>query len=168
MRALSSFINLLIAATLAASLLSSCGGDDPGHEGEDVDAEGCEHLSEGPYTPIAAATERSAAAPAVGADHMAYSISLPAGAAGHVTFAVDAAGEHVLFFDQAVTVKVFSASGTEVPIEASAPGSDACDEVKGRHTIDLAVGTHILEISAAGSLALVNLVIEEAGGHADE
>ena len=167
MRTLSSLINLLIAAALAAPLLPSCGGDDDPAEGEDVDAEGCEHLTEGPYTPVAAATDRSAAAPAVAADHQAYSISLPAGAAGHVTFAADAAGDHVLFFDQDVPVKVFSSSGVEEPIAASASGSEACDQVKGRHTVALTVGTHILEIGAAGSVSLVNLVIEEAGGHAD-
>jgi hypothetical protein len=155
--------SLSIIAMASLTLLAACGSDDDGgddHAGEDVDAEGCEHLTEGPYVSIAAATDNATTAPPVASDHKAYSIGLPSGAPGYATLAVAAAGDVVFFVDQDVPFKVYSSSGVEEPLEDSATSVDACVEVKGRHVAELTVGTHVLEIGPATGVSLVNLVVE--------
>ena len=154
---------ITIAFVSVVSLVAACGSSDE----ETVDDEGCEHLTQGPYTQVGAGVEKLATAPAVAADYYAYSISLPAGVPGYVTFQADAAVDHVFFLDQSLPLKVYTSSGTEEPIASSATQSDACPEIKGRHDVALTVGTHILELGPS-SVSLVNLVIEEEGGdHAD-
>lgn len=147
---------ILAAATTVA--LVACGG---GHEDEDIDAEACEHLASGPYTPVTA-TATSTGAPAIADDHMAYTITLPAGGAGNsgfVSFAAAELGYYGVFFDQAVTATFTTSAGAPITPAESTTSSPACAEVRGRYMVPLEVGTAFLELSSP-TVSSVNLVIE--------
>lgn len=152
-------------ATFAIALsLIACGGDD--HDDTDAaDVEACEHLAEGPYEDVFAAADADAP-PAVSNDHTAYAILLPDGAPGYVSFAAAEATDYIFFFNQDVDLALTTADGDPLPIEASTTSSAACTTIKGRHVVELPVGTAVLELGpVTGEL---NLVIEEAAGHAHE
>ena len=157
---------LLLSASLLSSLLlsSACGGDE--EETENPDVEGCEHLQEGPATPVSA-TATGAAAPAVDDDHRRYDITLTdvaGGKGGDVTFASGEAGDYVLFLDAAVPVSVLDGAGAQVPFESSSASSAQCTEIKARHVLELGVGTYTLRFGPS-PLDAVGLVVE-LGEHA--
>ena len=141
----------------------ACGGD--GDQGDDIDVEGCEHLAEGPYEDVLAAAD-AADAPAVSNDHTAYTITLPDGAPGYVSFAAAEATDYVFFFDQDVDLALATAGGDPLPLEVSATSSATCTTIKGRHVVELPVGTAVLQLGP--NAAAFNLVIEEAAGHVHE
>jgi hypothetical protein len=161
------FLSILATLTFASSFgLFGCGGDDDGGgEHEDPDIEGCEHLTEGPYVELTASAAPDAAAPWVAANHMSHTIALTPGTPGYVLYESTLAGDAYLFLDQSIGVKVFAADTTEVTLESSATSSEACAEVKGRHVVELDVGTYYFELTAGDGLTSVNLVIE-ASDHA--
>ena len=153
-----------IALSLTSLAMAACGGDD--HDDADAaDVEACEHLAEGPYEDVFAAADADAP-PAVSNDHTAYAILLPDGAPGYVSFAAAEATDYIFFFNQDVDLALTTADGDPLPIEASTTSSAACTTIKGRHVVELPVGTAVLELGpVTGEL---NLVIEEAAGHAHE
>lgn len=138
---------------------AACGGDEPS-----IDVEGCEHLEEGPYMNVTASAARDAAAPAVAADHKAYTTTLPAGAVGYVSFAAGEATDYVVFLDKPVPFTVFDASGAMVPLEESATSSPECATIRGKHTFPLGVGTAYFGLGPNMGMPF-NIVVEEAGGH---
>lgn len=140
---------------------AACGDEEPS-----VDAEGCEHLEEGPYMNVTASAARDATAPAVSASHMAYTTTLPAGAAGYVSFAAPEATDYIVFLDKPVPFTVFDASGAMVAIELSETSSPECATIRGKHTFELGVGTAYFGLGPNMGMPF-NLVVEEAGGHED-
>jgi hypothetical protein len=149
---------LLSACLLSSALLVGCG-----EPAEDADAEGCEHLQEGPAVAIAASTS-SASAPLVGNDHKRYDITLPAGTGGNtgsVSFAASEATDYTFFLSADVSLTLTRSSGQTVAFESSAKSSASCGDIKGRYVAPLEVGTYTLTFgpSSAGS---VSLVIEES------
>lgn len=149
---------LLSACLLSSALLTGCG------ESNEADAEGCEHLAEGPEVAVTASTSTSGA-PAVSNDHKRYDITLPAGSGGNggsVSFAVSETQHYVFFLGADVPLKVTNSSGAEVAFESSATSSEACGEIKGRHVAELLVGTYTLTLGPT-SQGSVSLVIEEEG-----
>jgi hypothetical protein len=154
---------LFAAVVLSAGLIFGCGEDE-----ESVDVEGCEHLQEGPATPVTA-TATATGAPAVKADHRRYDITLvdvTGGKGGSVTFAAAAEGDYVLFTNADVQVADTDANGQTVGIEASTKSSSECTEIKGRHTIPMKVGTHTLTFGPT-PLTAVSVVIEP-DAHSDD
>ncbi|EPX55390.1 hypothetical protein D187_009001 [Cystobacter fuscus DSM 2262] len=152
---------LLSACLLSSALLVGCGGE----PAEDADAEGCEHLQEGPAVPVTASAS-STSAPEVGADHKRYDISLPAGTAGNtgsVSFAADAATDYTFFLSADVSLTLTSSSGQTVSFESSAKNSASCGTIKGRYVAPLEVGTYTLTFGPSSSVSSVSLVIEESG-----
>jgi hypothetical protein len=160
---------------LLSALLAAC-SDEPaethGDTEPDVDAEACEHMSEGPYNDVTAAAD-SATAPSVDAEHTAHRIALPAttgGNGGYVSFASGAAGDIIFFLDADVPLAIEDASGAAVPIEEScdpAACSTSCTLLAGRHVVELAVGTYYLLLGPSSSAA-VALSHEQAAGHQNE
>jgi hypothetical protein len=151
-----------LAVLILPFALAAC-GDDGG--GEDLDVEGCEHLEEGPYEAVTA-TADTASAPEVADDHTSYTVTLPvatAGNAGFVRFAADEAGDFIFFLDADVDVELTDADGAVVTPEESATSSDACDTIRGKHTVELEVATYFLELSSP-TIDEVNVVIEH-GAH---
>jgi len=73
--------------------------------GENLNAEGCEHLKGGPFVDVTAASD-AAGAPEVRADHKAYGVILPGSGAGQVKYLADAAGDVILFLDADVPLAV--------------------------------------------------------------
>jgi hypothetical protein len=149
-----SLLALFLITTAAA-----CHEDEPS-----VDAEGCEHLEEGPYTSVTASAARDGTAPAVAADHMAYTATLPAGAVGYVAFAAPEATDYVVFLDKPVPFVVYDATGAMVTLEASETSSPACATIRGKHTFELPVGTAYFGLGPNMGMPF-NLVVEEAAGH---
>lgn len=178
----------LAALCLALAPLAACGDDTGGgggagggagegghggaHEEEDLDAEACEHLGDGPFVDHTA-TDDVATAPDVSAEHTAHVITLidfAGQSGGYVSFQAAEAGEYVFFTDQAVPLSIQSSAGSDVAIEEScdpAACSASCALFAGKHLVDLEVGTYYLELGPT-DLAEVRLLHEAAGAHADE
>jgi hypothetical protein len=150
---------LLSACLLSSALLAGCAGSN------ETDAEGCEHLQQGPGVSLTASASASGA-PAVSNDHKRYDLTLPSGS-GSVSFAAGEATDFVFFLSADVPLKVSSSAGAQVDFESSAKSSEQCSDIKGRHVAPLQVGTYTLTFGPS-SLDKVSLVIEEAGGHGHE
>lgn len=157
----SSFSISALMLTLASAGLAACGDEEP-HA--DLDVEGCEHLEGGPFTTVTASAARDATAPTVSASHMAYTITLPAGAVGYVSFPAQEATDYVVFLDKPVPFMAFDAAGATVAIEESATSSPVCATIRGKHTFELPVGTAAFGLGPNAGMP-VNLVIEAAAGH---
>ncbi len=148
---------LLSTCLLSTALLLGCG------EVPEGDVEACEHLQEGPATPVTATTA-STGAPAVSNDHKRYDITLvdaSGGKGGAVSFAAGEAGDYILFLGADIPMKVTDSAGGAVSFEESTKSSTVCGEVKGRHVVPLEVGTYTLTFGPTTEPA-VSLVIEEA------
>jgi len=145
---------------LLALAMTAC----PGPAKETPDDEGCEHLQNGPAMAVTA-TSAAAGAPSVSDDHKRYDVTLPSGAAGYASFAPSKAGDYIFFLDQAVPFAVQNAAGAAVAIESSSLTGAKCTEVKGRHVLELAVGTYRLVFGPSSSVSKVGLVIEEDAAH---
>lgn len=151
-------MKLFSAVLLSTVLLVGCGNDE-----ENADVEGCEHLQEGPASPVTA-TAGTTGAPAVSNDHRRYDITLTdvtGGKGGSVSFAAAEATDYILFTSADVPVTVKDSGGMTVAPEASVKSSSTCTEVKGRHTIPLSVGTYTLTFGPT-TATTVSLVIEES------
>ena len=133
------------------------------HTHEDPDIEGCEHLTEGPYVAVAA-TAMSSGAPAIDDNHMAYTVTLPAGATGNsgfVSFAATDANPMIFYVDQTVTSAFTTSAGAAITPTQSGTSSPVCTEIKGRHVVPLEVGTAFLQLSSP-TVSSVNVVVEPA------
>ena len=150
--------------------LAACGGDGAG--AESVDVEGCEHLAEGPSTGVSGSTAASTGAPGVSDDHRRYDIRLVDDGEGlhfgSVSFAPGEAGDYVIFVGQdGVPITIADAAGDPVTVEDSAVSSPECAEIRGRHVVELGVGTYVLTFGPT-SESVVSIVIEHDGEHAEE
>jgi hypothetical protein len=157
-----------LPCALILACAAGCSGDDQDEEG--VDAEGCEHLDDGPASAVTAALE-AADAPAVSNDHMRYDVSLPRldgtdEGGGLVRFDSDEQTDFVVFLDAPVDLAVTTSDGDPVEIEESAAQSDACATIRGRHVVALSVGTHHFELGPS-EVEVVGLVLEELA-HEDD
>jgi len=157
---------------------TGCGGDDHDHdhghdhgdehgggEAEAPDAEGCEHMAEGPS--VAVVADANAAEPeAIADDHKRYDVTfvdLDGGQkGGAVTFAADEMGDFHFFFDTAVPYQITDRAGTVVEVEESLPGTDACTDIKKWDIIELDVGTYTLTFGPTDA-AGVKIVVEHGG-----
>jgi hypothetical protein len=156
-------MKLFSAVLLSTALLVGCGDEE-----ENVDVEGCEHLQKGPASSVNA-TATATGAPEVKSDHRRYDITLTdvtGGKGGVVSFAVAEAADYVIFTSADVPVAVKDANGQTVAIEQSAKSSSECTEIKGRHTVPMAVGTHTLTFGPTTATS-VSIVIEEAAEEHD-
>lgn len=143
---------------LVLSLLTACG---PSQQPPQVDAEGCEHLREGPSVPVTASATASNA-PAIDDDHQRYDVALtdvPGGKGGRVRFAPAAAGDYVLYLGAEVPLKVLDSAEQGLPFESSATTSEGCSEIRGRHVVSLSVGTYQLSFGPT-SASSVSVVVE--------
>jgi hypothetical protein len=156
---------LLAALLMSTALIATACGDD---EEENVDVEGCEHLQEGPATPVTATL--TGTPPSVSDDHRRYDITLVDGSGGRtgsVSFAASEATDYVIFTSADVPVTVTNSSGTAVAIEESTKSSSQCTEIKGRHVVPMSVGTHTLTFGPTTATS-ISIVIEKAAHDHDE
>jgi hypothetical protein len=152
---------LLSAVLLSTSILFSAGCGDDEEETESLDAEGCAHLQKGPATPITA-TAAASGAPAVNTDHRRYDISLidvTGGKGGSVTFAVAEEGDYLFFINEDVPMAIRTSGGEVRTPEEVVKSSTECSEIKGRYTVELGVGTHVLTFGPTSKTS-VSLVAE--------
>jgi hypothetical protein len=136
---------------------------------EDPDAEGCEHLKQGPAaTPAPTAAATADAAPAVAADHQRYDVALidvAGGKGGFVKYAASEAADYLFFLSADVPVEFLDGANATVAPEESATSSRACAEIRGRHLVPLEVGTYTLRLGPTTETS-VSIVVEEAAhGH---
>lgn len=140
-------------------VLLGCGSDPEAHP----DAEGCEHLREGPAAAITAATTADSA-PAVDADHRRYDVTLIAvtgGMGGFVRYTAPEAVDYLLFLDADVPVQFLDAANATVTPEESATSSTACSEIRGRHLVPLEVGPYAIQLGPTAATT-VSIAVEEA------
>jgi hypothetical protein len=149
----------IVANAIIFSLAVGC-SDEP-HE--NPDAEGCEHLREGPAVALTAAAA-AGSAPAIMADHQRYDVALVAvtgGMGGFVNYGAPEATDYLFFLDADVPVQFQDATSASVTPEDSAAGSTACADIKGRHLVPLEVGTYTIQIGPTTNTS-VGIVVEEA------
>lgn len=130
------------------------------------DAEACEHLKEGPATPVTAAATNG---PAVSNDHRRYDVTLAETGGqrgGQVTFAATEQSDYVFFLGKDIPVTFANASGGAVEVESVEKSSTECTEIKAKHTVPLDVGTYTLTFGPTTETT-VGVVIEETA-HANE
>ncbi|HYH94681.1 hypothetical protein [Hyalangium sp.] len=157
-------MKLFSAVLLSTALLVGCGDE------ETADVEGCEHLQGGPASSINA-TAATAGAPEVKADHRRYDITLvdvTGGKGGTVSFASAEEAHYVLFTSADVPVAIKDGSGTTVALEESVKTSSECTEIKGRHTVELAVGTYSITFGPTSATSVSVVMEEDAGAHDHE
>jgi hypothetical protein len=138
---------------LSVALLVGCGE-------ETIDSEACEHIQEGPVSPITASANETGAPP-VSNDHRRYDISLingTDGKGGSVSFAVAEADDYTLFLNAEVPVNLRDANGQRIEVTVSGTGSSECSEIKRRHTFALAVGTYSITFGPTAE-SFVSLII---------
>jgi hypothetical protein len=148
------------ALVFVSALAAACGSETPAPS---ADAEGCEHLQEGPATAVTAAAT-SDAAPEIDSDHRRYDVTLTAisgGMGGFVRYAASEATDYVFFSSADVPMQFLDATGTAVTPEASAKSSTGCSEIKGRHLVPLEVGPYSIQLGPT-TLTSVSIVVEEA------
>lgn len=149
----------VVAAIICSVLTFGCSKSE-----EHVDAEGCEHLREGPSIAVSAAATGSGA-PAIDADHNRYDVTLSAvsgGLGGFVSYAAPEATDYLFFLGAAVPVQFLDAANVVIALEEEATGSTACTEIKGRYLVPLQVGTYTLRLGPTAQTS-VAIVVEEAG-----
>ena len=159
-------MKLFSAVLLSTALLIGCGDE----EGENADAEGCEHLQEGPVSSVNASASTSGA-PAVNNDHRRYDITLTdvtGGKGGTVSFAAAEEAHYIIFSNADVPLAVRDANGQTVSAEESVKSSSACTEIKGRHTFPMKVGTHTITFGPTTEDSVSIVIEEEAGEHDHE
>ncbi len=138
-------------------------GTRPAEAGTNLNAAGCEHLEKGPFVELQGTTD-AASAPELKADHKAYRVTIPAGAAGYVKLNADAVGDLVLFLDADVGTGVEDDKGATVAIEKSERSVAECTIVKARHTVHVAtVGSYRFKLGPSAAVSKVTVVVEEAG-----
>lgn len=162
------FLTVISAAALSAA---GCSDDaqaklDGGHghaeAGVNLNGEGCEHMEKGPFVDLQGAAD-PATAPELKADHHAYRVTIPAGAAGYARFAADAVGDLVLFFDADLLLAVEDDKGAAVALEKSEKGIAECTIVKAKHTVPIAtVGSYRFKLGPSAAVSKVTIVVEEA------
>ncbi|MDQ3264204.1 MAG: hypothetical protein M3Y59_11165 [Myxococcota bacterium] len=155
-------MRLLLIASLAAVslLLQACPQPVPTPEDE-----ACEHLAEGPSTPVTAVTEGDG--PLIADDHRRYDVTLvptSGGNGGRVRFAADEAGDFIFFTSVVVPITLTDAAGNAVEVEQTLIGSEVCSEIAARIIVPLGVGTYHLELGPVDQ-TLLSFVVEHGGGH---
>ena len=148
----------MIRFLLLSAALAGCGPSTPEPS---ADAEACEHLQEGPNVAVTA-TAAATGAPSVGTEHTRFDVTLidvTGGKGGSVSFASEHEADHVVFLSEEVVLKVKDGAGAEVALESSAASSADCALVKGRHVVDLGVGTYTFSFGPTTKTS-VQLVIE--------
>ncbi|MCB1154238.1 MAG: hypothetical protein H6684_09430 [Deltaproteobacteria bacterium] len=141
--------------------------DDDDDEGDELQGEACEHMTEGPFENAAAIDDPHLELDDVAFDHTSVNIALieleDGNNGGYVAFTAEETGEFFFFLSEDVGFAVLDGDLSAVEIEESGSVS-ACDEVSVYHVADLDAGTYILEFSGA-DVTSVSLVHEMAGEH---
>jgi hypothetical protein len=118
-----------------------------------LDAEGCEHLREGPAVPTPSGG-------AIDDDHQRYDLTLSPSAnpAGVVTFASSREDHYFVFLSRDVPLTVRQ-GGKEIAPTGFVDGSPACTEIATRSQFHLSVGTYELVFGPTSETS-VSIVIE--------
>jgi len=148
---------LAIIIAVGSLVVAGCGDE---HQEENIDEEGCEHLTQGPFVNVTAGAALDVTAPAIAADHKAYNVALADGKVGYVSFASSKEGDIVLFLDRDVAVAVSDAKSTAVAIEESSKSSAACKDIAGRHVVPLGVGTYYIAFGPVTGATAFQVVVE--------
>ncbi len=145
------------------SLLPACGA----HGLEEIEAEACEHLEEGPFEPLVA-TADAESAPTGDQTHVSYEVTLlpdeGGSFGGFVAFESAEGGEYYVFSDAEVELSFWS--GASIPVLSECEGSpcsETCGLIARRYQLELPSGRTIIELRGA-STAEVSLLVE-AGEH---
>jgi len=156
-------LTIKVTQTLAVAIWLSAGACG-GHEHEDIDVEGCEHLEEGPAVSVVATAEDETA-PVIAPDHKRYDITFLDGVAGKVGKAKIevVAGDYVFFMnaDTPLALKALATGAVAVP-RAAVKSSKSCSAIRARYTVGFAsVGTYLLDFGPT-TLSSVGMVIEHS------
>ena len=142
-----------LAFLFAATSVVGC-GDDHDHEhehGEDVFAELCEHLSEGPSQDVAAALDASGTLGELALSHTDMRLLRPVGAPGAATlyaqFTAPQDGTYVFALSEAAPLTLTSvATGNAVSFETDPEGPADCAAIGVSYRGGVNAGTYVVAI----------------------
>ena len=140
------------------------------HGGEDLAAEGCEHMKDGPSQAVTAAAEASGTLEDVALAHTRVDITLAdymGMKGGFVRYEAAETGDYVFFVDSDVALEVRDDADAVVAFEEMGVAVDACAEVAVQHTIELEAGKSYKIVLGPTDAASVKIVSEHAGEHAE-
>ena len=129
-------------------------------QGEDLAADACEHMVDGPAHAVAAA-EDAADAPDATVEHMRVDVSLvdgPDGFTGFLTFTADEQGDLAFFLNQSPGFEVLGATGIAIEAEQSLASIDDCEEVFEGHIFELGAGDTVTLSFGPTSLSTISFV----------
>lgn len=161
---------LSISGLLLAT--AACGGDDAGgsHEELEPEADGCEHMIEGPNQEITAIADMAGDAPDMGEHHVRWDIALVDDGtgmfSGYVDLVVEEEGESIFFGDADIPLTIWDANGDEVPLHSADDSITECTEVDASNTYELGVGTYLLGLGPTTE-ATFSVVVIPAVAHAE-
>lgn len=151
----------LLAALLLALNVGACDDAHDEHAHDDVDAEICEHMADGPARAVVAATEPGGEPPEIGAPHTRYDLALgddgQGGFVGLVALPVGDDAVRIVAVDRGVEVSALDTAGAPLPLTSSEANPD-CAGVT-HHRFALPIGTATLRF-ASGEHDQVRVVIE--------
>src|SRR5215213_3495905 len=123
-----------------------------------ANAQACRSFQTGAVVPVAGVDPFNMEAPPIAADQRVYRISIPARAAGHVTFTSAVAGDHVFYTSAPVALTVFAIDGDLVDIKSLKLKIPECAEVNGRHTVELQATKYVVRLGP-DKLTSVDVVV---------
>jgi len=136
---------------------------------EEVLAESCEHMREGPAREVEGAAWNDAAAPSVSEPHVRYDVAMRAVEGGHggdLSFQVGQDGMLWIALSREVPLRVLRRTdGQPLEAEHEVTGSGLpCTEVARAVAFPVTVGTLVLRLGPTADPGSVSLVMEVEGG----
>lgn len=151
----------VLAALVLALNVGACDEAHHDHAHDDVDAEICEHMADGPASAVVAATDPGSEPPTIGMAHTRYDLALgddgQGGFVGFVALPVAEGAATIVAVDRGVEVSALDAVGAAIPVTSSEANPD-CAGVT-HHRFALPIGTATLRF-ASGEHDQVRVVIE--------
>lgn len=150
--------------------LSACDSHGHGHDhGDDVFAEICEHLEQGPAQAVTASTDPDAA-PSVDAEHTRFDVSLASDGSGQYGGYVQRAvgnTDQIVALDADVPYTVFGPDGNEIPMHHNLSTQTECGLAVSVRHFEMPIGTVRIAFGPTATDSF-SMVVEASDHGADE
>lgn len=164
---------LAVVCVCVAPGLGGCSDDhDHDHDhGEDVFAEFCEHIAEGPEVAVTASADADAA-PAADAAHTRYDVTLVDEGSGMFSGSLTRAigsTDQIIALTEAVPYLVFDSEGNEVPFHHDLGAPAECTLIASARHFEMPIGTVTLTFGPT-DVQTFSMVVEASdhGAHEHE
>lgn len=148
---------ILLTTSILLSALACESEDEHEHEAETPESEACEHLTDGPASPVTASATEDASGADISASHRRFDITLPGDGdkkGGYVQFISASAGDHLLVLNGAVPVQVLDSQGNVVTAKSEATSQAGCASIQSKAVYTLGVATYRLKLGPTSSASV--------------